>query len=113
MDDMHLFSAETTNIPQWAALGISLLAAGTAFFRGRTEKDMTLLDQVQEERLELKKDRSELRADMEKCKKDYSEVKHDLEITRLELRAAQEEIALLKIENNALKNHIRILEGVS
>lgn len=104
-------STVVQNLPQYAALLISLIAAATAYLRGRSEKDMTLLDQVQEERAELKHDRADLRVDIEKCKQECSEVRNELETTKLGLRVAQEQIALLKIENAALKNHIRILEG--
>ena len=107
-----MLAIEVTNLPQWGALLISFIAAATAFLRGRSEKDMTLLDQVQEERAELKKDRVELRSDVDKCKQECSELRSELETTKLALRAAQEQIALLQIENNALKNHIKILEGV-
>lgn len=113
---MILLVAKSTfvdNLPAWFALLISAGAALTAYFRGRSEKDMTLLDQVQEERAELKKDRAELHVDIDKCKQDCEQIRSELETTKLALRAAQEQIALLKIENAALKNHIKILEGVA
>ncbi len=100
------------NLPQYIALVVSMLAAATAFLRGRSEKDMSLLDQVQEERAELKKDRADLKVDIDKCKQECSEVRAELETTKMGLRVAQEQIALLQIENTALKNHIKILEGV-
>lgn len=91
---------DPTQVSIYIAAAVSIAGAATGWVRGRSEKDLgdssewrqgtrDLLDQVQEERGELKKDVAE-------CREECAKVRKDLDHTRAELYEARREITRLK-----------------